>query len=149
MLAAARAGIPTVLVPGCVDMCNFFGIDTVPEKYRHRKLYQWNPNVTLLRTNVDENIQMGKMIAHAANESRGPVTILLPLQGVSMLDSLNNDFWDPEADAACFNAIKVNVKPTIRVIEMDSNINDPEFSDKAAELLLQMMAQEKEPAGRR
>ena len=50
MMAAARAGIPTVLVPGCVDMCNFWGIDTVPEKYRQRNLYKWNPNVTLMRT---------------------------------------------------------------------------------------------------
>jgi uncharacterized protein (UPF0261 family) len=145
MMAAARCGIPTVLVPGCVDMCNFNGIDTVPEKYRQRKLYQWNPNVTLLRTNIDENIQMGKMIAHAANESLGPVTILLPLKGVSMLDSLNNEFWDPEADAACFNAIKVNVKPTVRVIEMDCNINDPEFADKASQLLLQLRSKTIEP----
>ena len=50
-LAASRAGIPAVLVPGCVDMANFWGIDTVPEKYRGRNLYQWNPNVTLMRTN--------------------------------------------------------------------------------------------------
>jgi uncharacterized protein (UPF0261 family) len=32
-LAAARAGIPTVLVPGCVDMANFWGIDSVPERH--------------------------------------------------------------------------------------------------------------------
>ena len=67
MLAAARAGIPTVLAPGCVDMGNFWGIDTVPEKYRDRNLYEWNPNVTLMRTNVEENATMGAMIARAAN----------------------------------------------------------------------------------
>ena len=63
MMAAARAGVPTVLAPGCVDMCNFWAIETVPEKYRARNLYQWNPNVTLMRTNVEENIAMGEMIA--------------------------------------------------------------------------------------
>ena len=68
MMAAARAGIPTVLVPGCVDMCNFGGVETIPEKYLGRNLYKWNPNVTLMRTNVDENKVMGEMIAHAANE---------------------------------------------------------------------------------
>ncbi len=35
MLAAARAGIPTVLVPGCVDMANFWAVDTVPETVPH------------------------------------------------------------------------------------------------------------------
>jgi uncharacterized protein (UPF0261 family) len=139
MLAAARAGIPTLLVPGCVDMCNFWGIDTVPEKYRGRNLYQWNLNVTLMRTNVEENEVMGRMIAHAANEARGPVTVLLPLKGVSMLDSPGNMYWDPQADAACFNAVKAGLKPGIPVIELDCNINDPQFADRAVELLLGMM----------
>ena len=139
MMAAAMAGVPTVLAPGCVDMCNFWGIDTVPEKYRDRNLYQWNPNVTLMRTNVAENKRMGEMIAQAANESKGPVTVLLPLKGVSMLDSPGNPYWDPGADGACFNAIKENLRPDIPVVEMDCNINDPEFADKAVALLLGMM----------
>jgi len=55
------------------------------------------------------------------------------------LDSAGGRFWDPEADAACFNAIKKNLKPGIPVIEMDANINDPEFAEKCAELLLEML----------
>ncbi len=139
MLAAARAGIPTVLAPGCVDMCNFWGIDTVPQQYQGRNLYQWNPNVTLMRTTISENIRMGQMIAAAANAATGPVAILLPLKGVSQLDSPGGLYWDPEADAACFDAIKANLKPGIPVIEMDHNINDPEFADKAVEMLLGML----------
>lgn len=138
-LGASRAGIPAVIVPGCVDMANFGGIDTVPEKYKGRNLYQWNPDVTLLRTNVEENIQIGEMIAAAANASSAPVTILIPLKGVSMLDSEGGRFWDPEADQACFNAIKDNLKAGIPVIEVDYNINDPEFSGKVAETLLEML----------
>ncbi|MDH7485716.1 MAG: Tm-1-like ATP-binding domain-containing protein [Anaerolineae bacterium] len=138
-LAAARAGIPAVLVPGCVDMANFWALDSVPEKYRQRNLYQWNPNITLLRTNVEENIRIGEMLAAAANAATGPVAILLPLRGVSMLDSEGGAFWDPEADHACYQAIKRHLRPGIPVIEMDHNINDPEFADKAAEVLLQML----------
>lgn len=138
-MAASRAGIPAVLVPGCVDMANFNSVDSMPEKYRSRNIYQWNPNVTLLRTNVEENRQMGEMIAAAANASTAPVAILLPLKGVSMLDSEGGQFWDPEADAACFDAIKRNLKPGIKVIEMNHNINDPEFSGKVAETLLELI----------
>jgi uncharacterized protein (UPF0261 family) len=138
-MAASRAGIPAVLVPGCVDMANFWGIDTVPEKYKNRNLYQWNPNVTLLRTNVEENTRMGQMIAAAANAATAPVAILLPLKGVSMLDSEGGDFWDPEADQACYDAIKKNLKPGIPVIEVDHNINDPEFADRVAETLLGLL----------
>ncbi len=138
-MAASRAGIPTVIVPGCVDMANFWALETVPEKYKDRNLYQWNPNVTLLRTNVEENTRIGEMIAAVANAATAPVAIVLPLKGVSMLDSEGGDFWDPEADQACYDAIKQNIRPGIPLIEMDDNINDPEFADKVAETLLDML----------
>jgi len=137
--AASRAGIPAVLVPGCVDMANFWGIETVPDKYKDRNLYAWNPNVTLMRTNVEENAKMGAMIAAAANASTAPVAVVLPLKGVSMLDSPGGRFWDPEADQACYDAIKQHLRPGIPVIEIDHNINDPEFADKCAEVLLDML----------
>lgn len=139
LFAAARRGVPTVLVPGCVDMINFWARDTVPEKYKDRNIYQWNPNVTLVRTNVEENRVIGEWIAKAANESKGPVAILIPLKGVSMLDSPGQPFWDPEADRACFEAIKSNLKPGIPVYELDCNINDPEFADKVVEVLLDLI----------
>lgn len=138
-LAASRAGIPTVLVPGCVDMANFGEIGTVPARYRGRLLYEWNPNVTLLRTDVAENQQVGEMIAAAANAATGPVAILLPLQGVSMLDSPGGRFWDPEADSACYEAIKQNLRTDIPVYELDHNINDPEFSWQVANTLLELL----------
>ncbi len=137
--AASKANIPAVLVPGCVDMANFWGIETIPEKFKQRNLYQWNPNVTLMRTNIEENIRMGEMLAAAANLSKAPVAFLLPLKGVSMLDSEGGQFWDPQADRACFDAIKKNVKPGILVTELDLNINDPEFSQAVADTLLGMM----------
>jgi uncharacterized protein (UPF0261 family) len=138
-LAASRHGIPAVLVPGCVDMANFWGMDSVPEKYRSRKLYQWNPNITLLRTDTEENKRIGELIAAAANAATAPVVILFPLKGVSQLDRPGGAFWDPQADHACFEAIKKNLKSYIPVIELDNNINDPEFADRAAETLLDML----------
>jgi len=128
-----------VLVPGCVDMANFDSIDTLPDAYKGRTLYQWNPNVTLLRTNVAENTRIGEMIAAAANAATAPVAIVLPLRGVSMLDSEGGKFWNPEADQACYDAIKRNLRPGIPVHELDLNINDPAFADAAADLLLSML----------
>jgi uncharacterized protein (UPF0261 family) len=139
LFAAARAGIPTLLCPGCVDMANYNGMDTVPPEFHSRNLYKWNPNVTLMRTNIEENIKMGEWIAKAANESKGPVAIIIPLKGVSQLDSEGNLYWDPPADKACYDTIKKNLKPGIPVVELDNNINDPEFSSKAAQMLLDML----------
>ena len=140
--AASRAGIPAVLAPGCVDMVNFGGIATVPERFRGRKLYEWNPNVTLLRTDVEENTRIGQLIAAAANAATAPVAILLPLGGVSMLDRDGGPFWDPGADQACYDAILEHLKPGIAVVELRNNINDQEFADRAADALLEMLAKQ-------
>jgi len=138
-MAASRAGIPAVIVPGCVDMCNFGGVETIPAKYQERNLYKWNPNVTLMRTSVEENITMGKMLAAAANASTAPVAFFFPLKGVSQLDSPGGQYWDTEADRACYDTIKKNLKPGITVYEMDNNINDPEFSSAVANKLLEFL----------
>jgi uncharacterized protein (UPF0261 family) len=140
MMAAARAGIPTVLAPGCVDMANFGARADVPQKYQSRLLYEWNPNVTLLRTNVEENRAIGGMIARAANASSGPVAVLIPLRGVSQLDSPGGAFWDPEADEACFTAIKENLRADVSVVEMDNNINEPAFAERSVALLLDILS---------
>ena len=79
------------------------------------------------------------MIARAANASTGPVAILIPLRGVSQLDSPGRAFWDLEADGACSVAIKENLRLGIPCIEMDNNLNDPAFAEKAVELLLEMI----------
>ena len=137
--AASAAGIPAVVVPGCVDMANFDAIETVPERYLDRNLYQWNPNVTLLRTDVEENARIGEIIAAAVNLASAPTAVLLPMRGVSMLDSEGERFWDPEADQACFDAIRSGLRGDIAVHEIDHNINDPEFADIAANTLLEML----------
>jgi uncharacterized protein (UPF0261 family) len=135
----ASSRVPLVLAPGCVDMCNFFARDTVPDRYRGRLLYEWNPNVTLLRTSVEENRRIGAMLAETANCCAGPVAVLLPMKGVSMLDSPGNPFWDPDADGACFEALRRELRPGIPLLEIDANINDPEFADRAAQQLLSML----------
>lgn len=136
--SASEKGIPTILVPGCVDMANFGSIDTVPNHFKDRQLYEWNPNVTLLRTNLEENRKIGELLITAANKSTGPVAVLLPLKGVSMLDSPNGAFWDSEADNACFEAIRSGAADHVKVIEVDKNINDPEFVSKAVDVFLHM-----------
>lgn len=141
--AAGRRGIPHLIVPGCIDMANFGPIATVPQKYRNagRKLYEWNPSVTLMRTNVEENRRMGEVFATKANAARGPVAVLIPLRGVSILDADGQQFCDREADAAMFTALKQNLKSDIPYIELNNNINDEAFSKKAVDMMLELILQ--------
>ena len=140
--APGRRGVPHLIVPGCVDMVNFGPMSTVPQKYRdaRRTFYEWNPSITLMRTNAEENRRMGEIFAQKANQAKGPVAFLIPLRGVSILDGDGQPFCDREADRAMFEAIKANVRKDIPVVEMNNNINDPEFSARAVEMLLELIA---------
>lgn len=139
--AAGRRGIPHLVVPGCVDMVNFGAMETVPEKYRSadRIFYEWNPAVTLMRTNVEENIRIGKLIVEHLNRATGPVHVLLPLRGVSILDGDGERFCDRQADQALFDTLKQGLSDSIPVTELDLNINDPHFADCAVRLFREMM----------
>jgi uncharacterized protein (UPF0261 family) len=139
MEAAAQQQIPQVIAPGCLDMANFWALDTVPQKYKDRKFYKWNPNVTLMRTTPGENAELGRILAQKANQSLAPVAFFLPLRGVSILDSPGGEFWWPEADEALFAAIKRHVRDDIPVIELDSNINDPAFAGAVTAKLLEFL----------
>ena len=134
--AAARTGTPAIVTPGCLDMVNFYGPDTVPQHFRNRNLYSHNPQVTLLRTSPEECQKIGKAIAERVNLSVGPVSVLLPLRGISVISAPGQKFHDPEADKALFASIKENLRKDIPLRELDLLINDPQFAEACASELI-------------
>jgi uncharacterized protein (UPF0261 family) len=141
LAAPGRAGIAHLIVPGCVDMVNFGPPETVPARYAGRTFYDSKPTVTLMRTTVEENARIGTIFADKANAAAGKVAFLLPLRGLSVLDSEGGAFWSPEADGALFDAIKANLRGDIPVVELDAHINDEAFSEKAVAMLRELMAE--------
>lgn len=137
--AAAQAGIPQVIAPGCLDMVNFGARESVPGKFDDRLFYVWNPTVTLMRTTPEENAALGRILAEKANASTGPVAFFLPAKGVSILDSPDGLFWWPEADAALFDAIQLNARPDISVEIVEANINDDAFAEAVTTKLLNFL----------
>ncbi len=134
--AAARHGVPAILTPGCLDMVNFGEPASVPDRFRDRRFYHHNPQVTLMRTTPEECRELGRILAEKCNLSTAPVTVLLPLRGISVISAPGQPFHDPEADAALFRAWKAGLRPDIPVVEVDANINDPAFAAACVRALL-------------
>jgi uncharacterized protein (UPF0261 family) len=128
--AIARSRIPYVGSVGALDMVNFWAMETVPERFRGRKLYKHNPNVTLMRTTPEECRTIGQWIAEKLNACEGPVRFLIPEKGVSALDAPGHAFHDRVADAALFDALDQSLKQTAsrRLTRLPCHINDPEFA---------------------
>jgi uncharacterized protein (UPF0261 family) len=82
-----------------------------------------------MRTTAEENAELGRRIAAKLSAATGRVALFVPLKGVSMIDAEGQPFHDPEADAALFAALRERAGGNIELIEMDCNVNDPEFAD--------------------
>jgi uncharacterized protein (UPF0261 family) len=136
---AGQMGLPQVVGPGALDMVNFGKPETIPERFAGRRFYRHNPNVTLMRTTPDENARFGEVIGRKLSRSKGSVTFIMPLRGVSAIDRAGEPFDDPDANAAFLSALKVNVSPNVTLLEMDCHINDPAYADAMADALIEAM----------
>ena len=137
--AAGRAGIPQVVSVGALDMVNFGAIETVPERFRARRLYKHNDAVTLMRTTADECVTIGRCIAGQLNRATGPTVVVLPLRGVSAIDAIGKPFYDPDADRALFETLRESLSSAVRIVELDAHINDPAFADTVSTEMLALL----------
>ena len=137
--AAGAAGIPQVVSTGALDMVNFGPRDSVPEEFDGRQFHVHNPQVTLMRTTPGENAELGQIVAEKLNAATGPTALALPLGGVSMLDVEGEDFHDPEADRALFDALREGIDDDVELLEMDTDVNDEEFARTIAAKLDEYM----------
>jgi uncharacterized protein (UPF0261 family) len=137
--AAARSGTPAVIAPGCLDMVNFWQPESLPDKYRDRRIYHHNPKQTLIRTTPEDNTELGRLIANKLNLSVGPVAVYFPLRGISLLSSPGNPYHWPEADAALLASLRQHLRKDIPIHEFDCTINDPQFAEAMAKGLLAMV----------
>jgi uncharacterized protein (UPF0261 family) len=134
------AKVPLVLSLGALDMVNFGAIDTVPERFRDRRLHIHNAQVTLMRTTPDENRMFASWIAAKLNQSKVPLTILIPEKGVSALDAPGQPFHDPEADEALFDELERLIEPTTdrQICRSPYHINDPGFAKALGDAFLSL-----------
>lgn len=127
--AAGRRGIPQILTPGSIDFINFLTMETVPEKYRNRRLHRHTPQATCMRMEKEEMEIIGQVIAEKLNKSRGKIEMVIPLRGFSMWDKEGKLFYDLEADRHFIESFKKHISPVIQITEYDLHINDRAFAD--------------------
>jgi uncharacterized protein (UPF0261 family) len=133
--AAGELGIPQVVSLGALDMVNFGPFESVPAEFRDRLLYKHNPTVTLMRTTAEECAELGRVIAEKLNHAHGPLTVFVPLKGVSLIATEGQVFHDPAADEALFGALREHLDSGVDLRELDLDVNDPEFAQAMADRL--------------
>ena len=122
--------VPCVMSLGALDMVNFGSKESVPAKFQDRNLYVHNPEVTLMRTNIEENTNIAEWMAKKINQTNAPFTLVIPEGGVSVIDAPGQVFHDPEANDALFKTLEdlIEQKENRNIVRSPHNINAPEFA---------------------
>lgn len=140
--AAGEMGLPQVVAPGSIEYSVQGPVDSLSAEMKKRKIFIYNPKLTLVRLYPDELREVGKLVAQRLNMAKGPVKIFIPLKGFSFPDREGLPNWDPDGDRALIQVLKENIRGSIPVIELDAHINDPDFIDPVVEEFILMMGEE-------
>jgi uncharacterized protein (UPF0261 family) len=140
--AVIRRRVPYVGSCGALDMVNFHAEETVPARFRARRLHRHTPNVTLMRTTPEEGAAIGAFLAAKLNRMEGPVRFLLPERGLSSLGAPGGPMHDPAADRALFAAIARDFQPgPDRILaRLPHAINDAPFAQALVEAFHEVTA---------
>mgnify|MGYP000021928395 CR=1 FL=1 len=133
------AGIPQVVVPGCIDFCVFHA-GAIPPALQGRPVYDHNPEYTLVRATKDEMIALGHLFAERLNLAKAPVWIAVPTQGLSIPNVPGGVFWNPEADAAFLETLRSEIRKDIPIYTYERHVNDPAFGVEVADLFIKLMS---------
>jgi uncharacterized protein (UPF0261 family) len=139
LTVAGEAGVPQVVVPGCLDFFNQGAPDTVPAEYRGRRSYFHNRVATLVGMAPDEMREAASIIAARLAGARGPVAVLAPARGLSLSGVPGEPLWDEEANAAFLEALERELPAAVRFDLVDDDVNAPAFADRVAERAVELI----------
>lgn len=127
-----------------------------------RGLYEHNPTVTCIGVSMEEAYMIGEHMAKKLNAAKGPSVLAVPMRGWGACDLAEPNLelgwagpgpgpvWAPDEKNPNWSrravrfveALKANIDPNkenLEVILVDKHMNEPEFAELLAELLLEML----------
>lgn len=151
MEAAGRAGIPQVVVPGAIEVLNFGARSTLPPLFDRpeRRLIVHNENVCAVCATAEEAATLGRIFVRKLSRATGPTAVVLPLAGFDAYQKSPDGPWiDAGSNDAFLDVVRRDLHADILRIEIDRNVNDPDFADAVFEQFGLLWAQRRSASGR-
>lgn len=137
LTVAGRAGIPQVVSTCSVNHVTPAKSKYTPEFHQRRK-YDLDRHRTWLRMSSEELREVARAFADKLNLARGAVAVIIPLQGWSSVDAPGNPTYDPKEDRVFIEELRSRLKPGLRIVEVDANMEDPMFAQVVAGTALEL-----------
>ena len=143
LLKTTANKVPLVVSLGGIDFVdyNVKEADAAVPGWQQRPLYYHNATTVHIKINEKEARDIGMIVANRLNSSDHKVKLLVPTDGMRHNTTKGDALYDAAADKALIDTIKANVGPHVEVIEIEGNLDTPAWGEKAAEIMLQVMAE--------
>jgi uncharacterized protein (UPF0261 family) len=137
METAGLAGIPQV-----ISSCSVNHMTPSKSKYKpdfgQRRKYDLDKYRSWLRLNPDELKAVAETFAVKLNLAKGPVKMIIPQKGWSGVDRPGQPTYDPAEDRVFTDTLKARLNPQIEILEVDANMEEPQFAQAVINLALKI-----------
>ena len=139
MAAAGKNGIPQLIAPGNIDHIIYSSLDQIPVRFKEQYVHVHAPGINVLRTKKNEMIEVAKFMAERIKQAKGKTAIIFPTKGLSVLDQVDKEFDDLEANFAWLDTLKGLINNGTEIREVDVHVTEASFGAVAADMLYEMM----------
>jgi uncharacterized protein (UPF0261 family) len=137
MESAGLADIPQV-----ISCCSVNHMTPSKSKYKpdfdQRRKYDLDKYRSWLRLNPDELKAVAEIFAAKLNLAKGPVKMIIPQKGWSGVDRPGQPTYDPAEDRVFIDTLKARLNPQIAILEVDANMEEPQFAQAVIHLALKI-----------
>lgn len=128
-LPALRKGIPVIIAPGNADFIIAGPLDAAQAQFPGRRYHEHNPQLTAVRTGIDDLKRLADHLAANVRQANGPVRLFTPLKGFSNHDSPYGHIMDETLPGPFAEYLRQVIPADVPVTAVDAHFNDPAFAD--------------------
>ncbi|MCS7108465.1 MAG: Tm-1-like ATP-binding domain-containing protein [Sulfolobales archaeon] len=121
---AVKMGLPLIIAPGSINYLVFGPPESIPHRFLGRKTHYHNPYNTNVRLTQEELLSVADHLNTKLVNARDNVVLILPLKGFSVLDREGGPLYEPGDDMKFIERIEGKVSNAVKVMKINSNIND-------------------------
>jgi uncharacterized protein (UPF0261 family) len=131
--------IPQIIVPGSIDYIVKGRFETLAPSFKRRTTMMHNPEMTFAKTSVKEMGELGRIVAHKLNRSKGNTIVMIPMKGFSYPNDRGRPLYNPKGCHAFAETLKKEIKSSIPVREFPYHINDESFGREVVKEFRKLM----------
>ena len=135
---AGKLGLPQI-----ISTCSVNHMTPARSKYKpefhDRRKFHLDKLRTWIRLSPGELKEVAAVFAEKLNQAQGPVIVMIPLNGWASADLPGNETHDPAEDQLFTQVLREKLKPEIQIVEVNANMEDPEFAKAVVENALKIL----------